>query len=460
MDKQAADKHAARAGAELDGATLDKAALDRAAAKASWRILPLLGIAYLVAFMDRVNISFAAVQMNADLGFSATVYGIGAGVFFLAYALLEIPSNVIMLRFGPRRWIARIMVSWGLLSAAMMFVQTPMQFYVLRFLIGAAEAGFYPCAIFYLSQWFPADRRGRAISRFYLFGPLASVVMGTLSGWLLALDGLGNLHGWQWLFLVEGLPAVLIGVIVLFFLPDAPATSRWLDDDESAALTIAMAQDRQRMGPPPDHAVLAVMRHRQVQILALLGLLTVSAGMTFSLSTPAILIEATGWSAQRIGYLVSMGGLFGAAMMAVTGWFMDKRGDRFAAINASAIAVATGLVLIALAPSPVLVVGGYFMVAAASWTVSLAAIAVWTDVLQARQLAIGAAAINTVNQIGVFVVPIGFGMMKDATGSYDAGIFVLVGMLILALPVSAILKRSLASRNQLSTDSAIPAAAG
>jgi ACS family tartrate transporter-like MFS transporter len=191
--------------------------------KASWRILPLLFLGYGIAYVDRLNISFAALQMNQDLHFSAIVYGLGGGLFFLSYAFFEVPSNLLLLRFGARRWIARIMVTWGILAAGMMFVRTPTQFYAMRFLLGMAEAGFFPGVVCFLMQWFPAEYRGRAISRFYIAYPLSAVVMGAIAGPLLGLDGHFELAGWQWLFLVEGLPAVLLGGVILVCLPNSPA---------------------------------------------------------------------------------------------------------------------------------------------------------------------------------------------------------------------------------------------
>src|SRR5579871_6224915 len=187
--------------------------------KASVRLIPLIGIAYGVAYTDRVNISFAALQMNRDLHFSASAYGLGAGLFFLSYAACEIPSNLLLVRFGARRWIARIMLTWGLLAAGMMFVRTPREFYAVRFLLGMAEAGFFPGVVFYLSQWFPANVRARTVSRFYVALPLSSVFMGGLAGVLLNLQGRLGLAGWQWLFLAEGLPAVILSFVFFFFLP-------------------------------------------------------------------------------------------------------------------------------------------------------------------------------------------------------------------------------------------------
>ena len=215
--------------------------------KASWRLLPMLGIGYGIAYMDRVNISFASLQMNQDLHFSATVYGLGGGLFFLSYALLEVPSNLLLVRFGARRWLARIMFTWGVLAAGMMFVRTPVQFYVMRFLLGAAEAGFFPGVVFYLMQWFPAEHRGRAISRFYVAFPLSSVVMGAIAGALLNLHGKLSLAGWQWLFLVEGIPAIVPSAIVLMRLPDSPARATWLTDDERAWADRILGHERPKV---------------------------------------------------------------------------------------------------------------------------------------------------------------------------------------------------------------------
>src|ERR1700683_4308979 len=204
--------------------------------KAAVHLLPLLGIGYGLAYIDRINISFASLQMNRDLHFSASVYGFGAGLFFLGYALCEVPSNLMLLRFGARRWLARIMLTWGLLAAAMMFVRTPLQFNVLRFLLGMAEAGFYPGVIYYLTLWFPARVRASAVSRFYVALPLSSVVMGSVAGWLLGLGGKLGLSGWQWLFLLEGLPAAAFSLVILKMLPDDPGKATWLTTEEKTWL--------------------------------------------------------------------------------------------------------------------------------------------------------------------------------------------------------------------------------
>src|ERR1700730_2952267 len=204
--------------------------------KATLRLIPLLALGYGTAYMDRVNISFAALQMNRDLHLSNTVYGFGAGLFFLSYAACEVPSNLLLYRFGARRWLARIMVTWGLVAMGMVFVRNPLQFYIARFLLGVAEAGFFPGVIFYLTQWFPPELRARSITRFYIAWPLSSVVMGVLEGALMGLDGRLGLAGWQWLFAIEGAPAAVLGGIFFLLLPDGPATARWLTEPERNAI--------------------------------------------------------------------------------------------------------------------------------------------------------------------------------------------------------------------------------
>jgi ACS family tartrate transporter-like MFS transporter len=413
-----------------EAAQVDGAAVLR---RAGWRIIPLLGVAYMIAFMDRSNISFAAKTMNADLRFSETIYGIGGGVFFLSYALFEIPSNILLERVGARRWIARIMISWGVIAAAMMWVRTPWQFYTLRFLLGMAEAGFFPGVIFYLSLWFPRAARGRAISRFYISGPLTRVVMGVASVWLLALNGLGGLRGWQWLFVAEGLPAVVVGATVLWLLPERPATVGWLSAAEKAWLAARMADDAAAAGPARPHHPLAALRLPAVLLLGMVGLLTTCAYYTFTLSEPQILAQSTGWSVASVGYLVSLGGLAGAAGMLLTGWLSDRTGTRMPFMIGSTALVLVAYALFALGGGRTPALIAYAVYVACWGSVTLSVWMACTDLVAPGDMAVATAMVNTMSQIGAFFGPIVWGVARDATGSYYLGFVGLVVVQALAL---------------------------
>lgn len=408
-------------------AEIDEAAVLR---KAAWRIIPLLGAAYMIAFMDRSNISFAAKTMNADLGFSATVYGIGGGVFFAAYALFEIPSNILLERFGARRWIARIMITWGVLAAGMMFVHSAWQFYTLRFMLGMAEAGFFPGVIYYLSLWFPRAARGRAISRFYISGPLTRVILGVLSVALLSLNGTFGLKGWQWLFVVEGLPAVVMGLVVLRFLPDGPGNVSWLSAEEKAWLAARLE------GPPQRHNRLAALGQPVVLLLGAVGFLTTCAYYTFTLSEPQLLAQVTGWGVAPVGYLISIGGLAGAAGMLLTGWLSDRSGVRL-----PFLAVSTAIVLVAYAMFAAGVTGllAYALYVSAWGSVTLSVWMLCTDLVAPADMAVATAMVNTLSQTGAFIGPIAWGMARDATGSFHLGFIGLAIIQALALVFVALL---------------------
>lgn len=421
----------------MSAGTIDDISTGRSAMhKAFWRILPLILVAYLFAYMDRVNVSFAAAAMNEDLAFSATVYGLGGGLFFLGYALFEIPSNLMLVRFGARKWIARIMITWGLLSAAMMFVQTPAQFYILRFLLGVAEAGFYPGVIFYFAGWFPPCHRGRAVSRFFIASPLASVAMGGMSGWLLALDGNAGLHGWQWLFLVQGLPTVLFGLVVLRYLPDAPATATWLTLAEKDWIHNELAREQARIGAPVGHNVIAAFRNPRVLLLGAIGFTLIAVITTVILNAPLILQGATALDAKSIGYVVALGGISGALATLALGNHADRYGDRWGNAFWCGIVLAGAVLVMGLSPSPILTITAYLAFATICFTIPMLTSSGWAEVLHVRELAVGAAAINTVSQIGAFVAPYGWGAAKDATGSFQPA---LIGLSLVALLMSALI---------------------
>ena len=394
-----------------------------------WRIVPLILLAYLMAYMDRVNISFASLQMNDDLKFSASIYGLGAGLFFIAYALFEVPSSLMLRRYSAPQWLARIMITWGLLAAGMMLVRTPVQFYSMRFLLGAAEAGFFPSVIYYFSSWFPMAWRGRAVSRIYIASSLASVVMGSISAGLLGLDGKGGLQGWQWLFLVQGAPAVLVGLVLLKVLPRAPATARWLTEPERNWIQCQLAHESALIGAPVRHNLQAVFSNPMVLLLGAIGLLLNAAGNGLVLSAPAVLAVRAGLDTQAIGHLVAGCGILGVICVLFVGWNSDRHGDRLRDAFVCTIACMTGLTLIGVAPTPILVMFGYLLFAASWFSGGVLIASSWADVLHPQQLAVGAAVINTLWQVGSFASPYAFGLAKDATGGYTLG---LIGSAVVA----------------------------
>lgn len=415
--------------------------LKSAVSKAGWRILPLLSLGYLFAYIDRVNVSFASTQMNVDLGFSATIYGFGAGLFYLAYALVEIPSNVLLMRFGARRWLARIMIMWGLIAICMMFVRTPVQFYALRFLLGLSEAGFFPGVMYYLSTWFPSRQRGKAMGMFYVANPLAVFVMGFISKPLLALNGAAGLRGWQWMFLIEGVPPVLIGLAILLFLPDRPAEVSWLDEAERKNLQAAVAAHPQGHEDHSASGILHVLADTRVLLLTAIYLLTLAAGTTFILSAPAILMERTGWDIGWAGWLISAGGLTAAAFMLIGGWITDRRGERYSVLFVALGFDTLGYLMIVATHSPWLIATGLILSQVGRGAHSTAQVALWADVLKDRRMAIGAAVISSTANVGVWLMPIGFGMAKDATGGYVAGLWAMPVMHVLALIAAVALWR-------------------
>ena len=413
-----------------------------ALSKISWRLLPLIGIGYGIAYMDRVNLSFAALRMNADLHFSATLYGLGGGLFFLGYALFEIPSNLLLVRVGARRWIARIMLTWGILAVCMMFVRTPPQFCVVRFLLGVAEAGFFPGVIYYLTLWFPSDYMGRAISRFYVSAPLSKVFMGVIAGPLLGLQGRAGLAGWQWLFLVEGLPAVLLSAVVLFCLPDKPAAVAWLTPAEKAWLEHAMTVDLARAGRRQDSSIWKALLNPMVLAFAAVNFISLGGVYTFGLSAPLLLSGATHLDATRVGLIVAAGGALSAVAMIFNGWHSDRRGERYLHLAFPLVLCALGFMALGLTTRSVMVVGAYWVV--------LCALSAWSGVfwlapcetITRKAMAVSVAAINSIGIAGGFVGPVLWGMARDATGSFRAGLMTLSAAFLGAVILVLLMRRS------------------
>src|SRR5712692_8841689 len=281
--------------------------------KVTRRLIPFLFMLYIFNFLDRTNVSVAALTMKPDLRFSDEVYGTGAGIFFLGYFFLEVPSNLILQRMGARIWMARIMVTWGMISSAMLFVRSPASFYTMRFLLGVAEAGFFPGMIFFLTQWFPAAERAKALSRFMLASSLAGVVGGPFSGALLKLNGVAGLKGWQWIFLAEGLPSVLLGVVTLLYLTDRPAEAKWLSDEERAWLTERIQREQAHRQQHYDFTLGQAFGRPQILLLCAVYLCNALCNYGVTLWTPLILkSRAAGWSVAYISRTTSIPSLIAA----------------------------------------------------------------------------------------------------------------------------------------------------
>lgn len=435
------------ASAEVFDAGAESAATGRSAQrKASLHLLPVIAIGYCLAYMDRINISFASLRMNADLHFSGTVYGLGAGLFFIGYALCEVPSNLMMLRFGARRWMTRIMLTWGLLAATMMFVRTPIEFYSLRLLLGIAEAGFFPGVIYYLTLWFPARARARAVSRFYIALPLSSTVMGSLAGWLLGLNGQWGLHGWQWLFLVEGLPAALFSLVIWCALPDGPAQASWLTAEEKTWLQKQLDEDSSHAHLGHSAGVLQAMISPKVLMIGMFFFFALTCSYSYGFSAPDILQQATGWSVGNVGFLIAGLGVAGALAMLLNSAHSDATGERAWHCIVPCLIMAAGYVSASYAHQPWLVVASLGASYLAFNALLGPSLAVPMQFLAGPAAAAGVAAMNTITMFSGFLGPYLMGVLKDATHSYQAG---LRGLVIPSLAAAAFmyaLTRSLARR--------------
>jgi len=413
------------------------AAIGRSAQrKAGLRLIPVIGVGYGLAYIDRLNLSFASLQMNKDLHFSASVYGLGAGLFFIGYALCEVPSNLLLLRFGARRWLARIMFTWGLLAAATMFVRTPLEFNVVRFLLGMAEAGFFPGVLYYLTLWFPAGMRARAVSRFYIALPLSSVVMGALAGWLLGLGGELGMAGWQWLFLVEGLPAVLFSFVILRMLPDGPEKAAWLTLAEKAWLQSQLKADGEQAHLGQEAGVMQALLSPKVWMIGGYFFCALTTSYAYGFSAPAILQGATGWSVTNVGLLIAGFGLAGAAAMLLNGAHSDRTRERALHCIVPCMVMAVGFVTASYARTPWIVVAALAASFISFQSMQGPALALPTQFLAGRAAAAGIAAMNTITMFSGFVGPYWMGRMKDFTGSYQAG---LRGLALPALGAAALM---------------------
>ncbi|GAA1128657.1 MFS transporter [Microbacterium natoriense] len=407
-------------------------ALSRAVRKARWRILPLICVLYFIAYLDRNNVGFAREAMSADLGLTASAFGLAAGLFFIGYTLCEIPSNAGMHRFGARRWISRILIPWGLLAMGTAFVVDETSFAVLRFLLGIAEAGFFPAVVFYFTLWFPVRERAAVLGVFVLAQPIANMIGAPLSGALLELDGLAGLHGWQWMYLIQGLPAVLFGLVVPFLLTDRPAAARWLTTDEKDALDAVIAHDDARV-TAADHRFLPALKDLRAWAYALLnfGMVLGIYGLAFWL--PSIVGELGEFPPFQRSLVVAIP--YAAAACFVLWW--SRRADRTGK-RAWHVAVSLGVAAIGLLSAGMTLSVSPWL---AMVSLSVAAIGIYTAIgpmlSMSASLFAGAAAaagiglVGAVGNIGGFVSPLVVGWLTDATGSTKAGVLLLAGALAL-----------------------------
>ncbi|TAL54461.1 MFS transporter [Pandoraea sp.] len=398
--------------------------------KVGWRLIPLLLICYVVSYLDRVNVGFAKLQMVNDLKFSETIYGLGAGIFFFGYFLFEVPSNIILHKVGARVWIARIMVTWGIVSGATMFVTTPETFYVMRFLLGLAEAGFFPGIILYLTYWYPSARRGRMTAWFMTAVALSGFVGGPLSGWILKdVSGLYGLAGWQWLFLLEALPSVVIGVVVFFYLDDRIQSAKWLSDEEKALLVRNI--DTDAIGKH-DLPLSRVFGNARLWVMSLIYFSFVIGlyGVSFWLPT---IIKSTGVKDPlTIGLLTAIPFGFAVIAMLVIGWRSDVKRERRWHVAIPALIAAAGLFLSTVWSHNTQLA----MLALTFATMGIMAVLplFWslpTAILGGTAAAAGIAMINSLGNLAGFFGPYLVGFLKDTTHSTNSGIYVLAAFMVL-----------------------------
>lgn len=396
------------------------------------RIVPFTMLLYFIAFLDRVNIGFAALTMNADLGFSPAVFGFGAGIFFLGYFLFEVPSNLILHKVGARIWIARVMISWGLVSGLMAYVQGPTSFYILRFLLGVAEAGFFPGIILYFSYWFPARHRAGVVALFMAAAPISTALGSPLSAALLQMDGILAMRGWQWMFLVEAAPAVVFGIVVLFYLTDRPEKAKWLAEDERRWLVTAMEADRAeatRSHQQTTHNPLRALADARVLVLSLIYFGTSAGLYTLGIWSPQIL-QGFGLSTLAVGFVNAVPAVVAVAAMVLWARHSDRTGERVRHVALACLFAATGLALAANSTTLVMVL---LALAITNMGVSAAKPPLWampTTFLTGASAAAGIAAINSIGNLGGFVGPAAIGWLKESTGNHESGLYFVSALLL------------------------------
>lgn len=399
--------------------------------KVAWRLLPLLLVCYVVAYLDRVNVGFAKLQMASDLGFSDVTYGLGAGIFFIGYFLFEVPSNIILHRVGARLWIGRIMITWGLVSAAMMYLNSPLMFYGMRFLLGVAEAGFFPGVILYLTYWFPSERRARVTAMFMTGVALAGVIGGPLSGAIMQLaDGYNGWAGWQWMFLLEGLPAVFLGLLVMFRMDDRISDARWLSESERALLTERIASET---ASKSEESVFTALSRGRVWLLALIYFCLGAGLYGVSFWLPTIIKNMGIANPLQVGLVSAIPYGVAAVCMLLVSRSADRQRERRWHVVIPSLLAAVGLILsVQWSHNTVLAMAALTLATAGILTTLPLFWSLPTAFLAGTGAAAGIAMINSLGNLAGFASPYAIGWLKQATSSTDAGIYVLAGCLFLA----------------------------
>jgi MFS transporter, ACS family, tartrate transporter len=397
--------------------------------RVSFRLLPLLFLLYIFCYLDRTNVSIAALQMNSELRFSSAAFGLGAGIFFIGYALFEVPSNLILARVGARRWLARIAITWGVLACAMMWVRTPTQFYTARFVLGVAESGFFPGVIYYLSQWFPATYRARAISGFVIALPLAQVLGGPLGGAVLGLSGVGQLSGWQWLFLIEGLPSVCLGVAVLGYLTERPEDARWLSMAQRGWLLHRLERERQQT-VMAHISPLRALGNPLVWVLTVPYFAFYTVALAYVLWAPTFVRDALGTSNTATGFITGSIALLAALVYPLAAMASDRWDERCGLAALGLALHCAGCVGAALFPHSLLRVTSLVVIALGSPLFMTSFWCLPTKFLKDASAAAGIALISAIGSSGGFFGPSIIGFVKQRTGN-DAGAFLALAGLAL-----------------------------
>jgi ACS family tartrate transporter-like MFS transporter len=408
--------------------------------KVAWRLVPLLSLGYLINVLDRFNISFAALTMNKALGLTATAYGLGAGAFFWSYVLFQVPANMMLARFGARRWIMTIMIAWGLCSAGAALITDARGFVTVRFLLGIAEAGFLPGAAFLMTRWFPSLHRGKAMGMFYAVGATAGIVGGPIAAQLLALNGRLGIAGWQWIFLAEGIPALLLALACPLLLRDHPSQASWLRDDERTWLEDRLRQEQ--TVAKGAHLSFARAIVSPTIILLMLVHLLIGCGVYGKGYFLPLMIKSLGYADTTVGYIAMIPAIVGVAGMLIISRSSDRTGERVWHLALPCLLGGTGLVLagVSLGVNPLLAIAAF---ALASFGISGALPVFWnlpTAFLSASAAAGGLAAINAIGNISGYVAPQMVGILRDATGGYEVPMLVMGALVLTAgvlVPVAA-----------------------